>query len=195
MLRVRLAVVFKSALGAAVLSAAALSSDAFAQAAAPRPTPSQQPRPSTARPAPPPAAGGEAGSDLSITARVTADSLRFEKVPNTRVEFTGQPERVTVWEAERENLPPQVRPGVTYRNVGITLRITSVFADIDRIVAEALGEVPVGGVEGTRPAPAQPPPAPPAAAPRVASSPSKSSPANSVTNVSRRRPAQRGRGN
>ena len=48
MLRVRLAVVFKSALGAVVLSAAALSSNAFAQTAAPQPPPSQQPRPSTA---------------------------------------------------------------------------------------------------------------------------------------------------
>lgn len=84
----------------------------------------------------------EAQSDLSITAHVTAESLRFEKVPNPKVEFTGQPRRETVWQAERENLPQQVQPGVTYRNIGITLRITSVFADIDRIVAEALGEVP-----------------------------------------------------
>jgi hypothetical protein len=82
--------------------------------------------------------------DLSITAHVTADSLRFEKVPNPKVEFTGRPRRDTVWKSERENIPEQVQPGVTYRNVGITLRITSVFADIDRIVAEALGEVPAG---------------------------------------------------
>jgi len=80
--------------------------------------------------------------DLSITAHVTANYLRFEKVPNPKVEFTGQPRRETVWQSERENLPQQVQPGVTYRNIGITLRITSVFADIDRIVAEALGEVP-----------------------------------------------------
>ena len=195
MLRVKLAVVFKSALGAVVLSAA-LSSDAFAQTAARRPTPSQQPRPSTAGPAPSPAAAGEAGADLSITARVTADSVRFEKAPNPRVEFTGQPERVTVWEAERENLPPQVQPGVTYRNVGITLRITSVFADIDRIVAEALGEVPVN--DEAQPAPAQPPAtpttAPPASPSSASPSSSRTSPANSVTNAPRRRPAQRGRG-
>ena len=36
-----------------------------------------------------------------------------------------------------------VEPGVTYRNIGIQLKITSRFADIERIVAEALGEVPV----------------------------------------------------
>lgn len=84
-----------------------------------------------------------AGStDLSITADVTARELRFETVPNPKVEFTGSHERRTEWEAERENLPRPVQPGVTYRNIGIRLKITSVFADIDRIVAEALGEVP-----------------------------------------------------
>jgi len=59
------------------------------------------------------------------------------------LKFTGQPERKTVWEAERQNLPAQVQPGVTYRNIGIRLKIVSVFADIDRIVAEALGETPI----------------------------------------------------
>jgi hypothetical protein len=83
-----------------------------------------------------------APDDLSITAHVTARELRFDKVPNPKVEFTGRPRRDTAWESERENLPQQVRPGVTYRDIGITLRITSVFADIDRIVAEALGELP-----------------------------------------------------
>jgi hypothetical protein len=100
----------------------------------------------------------DANADLSITAHVTARELRFEKVPNPKVEFTGKPQRETVWEAERENLPGEVQPGVTYRNIGIRLRITSVFADIDRIVAEALGEIPTS--DDTQPATA--PPAPPA---------------------------------
>jgi hypothetical protein len=82
--------------------------------------------------------------DLSITAHVTAESLVFRKVPTPRVEFTGRPRRQTSWEAERTNLPERVQPGVTYRDIGITLRITSVFPDIERIVAEALGEVPAG---------------------------------------------------
>lgn len=110
----------------------------------------------------------DASADLSINARVTADSLRFEKVPNPRVEFPGRPERATVWEAERENLPQEVRPGVTYRNVGITLRITSVFADIDRIVAEALGEVPTRDEAQPAPAPPASSPAPSPAAPPAA---------------------------
>ena len=113
----------------ALALAVAFSSTAFAQTPARR----QSPTPGAT----------DAQADLSITARVTARELRFEKVPNPTVEFTGRPRRETVWEAERENLPEQVQPGVTYRNIGITLRITSVFADIDRIVAEALGEIPV----------------------------------------------------
>jgi hypothetical protein len=73
------------------------------------------------------------------------------------VEFPGQPARDTVWEAQRENLPTPVEPGVTYRNIGIRLKITSVFRDIDRIVAEALGEVPVTEDAITDQAPAQTP--------------------------------------
>jgi hypothetical protein len=94
--------------------------------------------------------------DLSITANVTARELRFDAVPNPKVEFTGKPARVTAWEAERQNLPRPVEPGVTYRNIGIQLKITSVFADIDRIVAEALGEVPQS--DDARPTPQQPAP-------------------------------------
>jgi hypothetical protein len=84
----------------------------------------------------------EESADLSITATVTARELRFDAVPNPTVEFTGKPERRTEWSAERQNLPRPVQPGVTYRDIGIRLKIVSVFADIDRIVAEALGEVP-----------------------------------------------------
>jgi hypothetical protein len=186
-----------SALAAAVVSAA-LSSDAPAQQ--PRPRAQEARSPAAARDTQPQrAAGADANADVSITARVTAAEVRFEKVPNTRVDFTGKPERETVWEAERENLPPQVQPGVTYRNVGITLRITSVFADIDRIVAEALGEVPAG--DEARPATAQPPATPPAqspntpaAAPPLSPPTARTSPANFVTNAPRRRTAQRGRG-
>jgi hypothetical protein len=84
-----------------------------------------------------------ANADVAITARVKARELRFDVVPNPKVEFPGQPARDTVWEAERENLPTSVQPGVTYRDIGIRLKITSVFSDIDKIVAEALGEVAI----------------------------------------------------
>lgn len=82
-------------------------------------------------------------ADVAITANVAARELKFEIVPNPKVEFAGTKERVTIWEADRKNLPKPVETGVTYRNIGIQLRITSRFADIERIVAEALGEIPI----------------------------------------------------
>jgi hypothetical protein len=110
----------------------------------------QEAQPEASSPAPPAttteqnsaAQSSAEADDLSITANVTARELRFEVVPTPKVEFKGKPARITTWEAERQNLPRPVEPGVTYRNIGIQLKITSIFADIDRIVAEALGEVP-----------------------------------------------------
>jgi hypothetical protein len=130
--------------------------------------------------------------DISITARVTADSLRFEKVPDPKVEFTGRPSRDTVWKSDRENLPQRVQPGVTYRDIGITLRITSVFADIDRIVAEALGEVPASDDALTQAAPTLQPDArsdarlPAASAPQESRPAPTSSPAKATTRANAR---------
>lgn len=84
----------------------------------------------------------EKTADVAITAKVEAKELTFEVVPNSKVEFFGKPERKTEWSSERKNLPETVQPGVTYRDIGITLKIVSVFADIDRIVDEALGSAP-----------------------------------------------------
>ncbi|MDQ1611338.1 MAG: hypothetical protein QOG00_1269 [Pyrinomonadaceae bacterium] len=121
--------------------------------------------------------------DLSITANVTARELRFEVVPTPKVEFPGRPHRDTVWEAERTNLPPQVQPGVTYRDLGIRLKITSVFADIERIVAEALGEIPASD-DAAPPANSNPNAQPPVAnAPLTtdAAQPDKTTQANEAT--------------
>lgn len=120
----------------AFASAGAQQPQRSAAAQTPAPTPSPQP------PSQSSSRVSEDEADLAITANVTARSLRFEAVPNVSVEFPGRPRRETAWEAERTNLPRPVQPGVTYRDVGVRLKIVSVFADIDRIVAEALGEVP-----------------------------------------------------
>jgi hypothetical protein len=104
-------------------------------------------------------------ADVSITATVRARELTFEVVPNPTVEFPGRHKRETVWDAVRENLPPAVQPGVTYRDIGIRLKIVSRFADIERIVAEALGEVPVTD-QVQPPDEAEPQPDAPAPAPQ-----------------------------
>lgn len=82
----------------------------------------------------------ENNSDLVITATVRAKELKFEKVPDTKVEFPGKGKRETVWEADRENLPKPVEPNVTYRDIGIKLRIYSRFSEIQKIVLEAIDE-------------------------------------------------------
>jgi len=93
----------------------------------------------------------EKNSDLVITANVRARELKVEIVPNPTVEFPGKPDRQTVWEADRENLPEKIEPGVTYRNIGIRLRIYSRFAEIQRIVLEALDEEPAAPVNNQIP--------------------------------------------
>ena len=84
----------------------------------------------------------EKTADVAITAKVEAKELKFEIVPNPKVEFPGTPERKTEWSSERKNLPDEVQPNVIYRDIGITLKIVSVFADIEKIVDDALGTTP-----------------------------------------------------
>jgi hypothetical protein len=103
----------------------------------------QTPSPS---PEPPP----ETVLDLEISADVSYKELRFETVGTPRVEFTGTPDRKTVWEAKRRNLPKPVQPGVVYRDGGVHLTITSRFEDLARLFADP----------GQPPAPASPSPAP-----------------------------------
>ena len=76
-------------------------------------------------------------ADLSITATVTWRELRFDQVGQPAVEFTGNPRRDTVWHAERFNLPTPVEPGVTYKNGGVRLTISSTFAELQRLLDEA----------------------------------------------------------
>ena len=191
MMRGRLSNVVAAALAVCALLAAHESSAAQTQAQTGAP---QAPRQ---------ASGGATAAepDLAIDARVTARELLFRKVPTPRVEFTGRPRRETVWESERQNLPEEVQPGVTYRDIGITLRIRSVFADIERIVAEALGEIPPSDDAAPPPATPERPSTPPAQTPDTtptgAARPNSSlddSPAQTNAPAARpRRPARRGR--
>lgn len=106
-----------------------LSLQIFAQSPTPTPTPTK-----------PSSDADEKNSDLVITANVRADELKFEVVPNPKVEFSSNKPIKTTWEADRENLPNQVEPGVVYRNVGIQLRIYSRFGEIQKIVIDLLDE-------------------------------------------------------
>ncbi|MGC2238897.1 MAG: hypothetical protein WA584_22265 [Pyrinomonadaceae bacterium] len=97
----------------------------------------------------------EENSDIVITATIRAKELKMEIVPTPTVEFPGTKTRRTVWEADRENLPAEVQPGVVYRDIGIRLRIYSRFSEIQRIVLETLDE-PNPPTEDAKPTDNQP---------------------------------------
>ena len=69
--------------------------------------------------------------DIEFTADVKAKWLRFEEVPETEVRFSGHPERESASGTDRENLPHEVEPGVTYRDPKVRLRIASALARDD----------------------------------------------------------------
>lgn len=75
--------------------------------------------------------------DVEIGARVHARELRFSSKPQTHVELHGEVtergrERQDVETAsgsERQNLPEDVEPGVTYRDVDVRWRATARLRD------------------------------------------------------------------
>jgi hypothetical protein len=82
--------------------------------------------------------------DIEIGAHVKARKLRFRRKPKTKVEFEGgtrikSDDRIEDVELEtesgsaRRNLPEEVEPGVTYRNVeiGWAARARAVVPDED----------------------------------------------------------------
>ena len=69
--------------------------------------------------------------DIEFTADVKGRELRFNEVPETKVQFWGRPERASVSGTERKNLPEEVRRGVPYRNFSVRLRIATELIDND----------------------------------------------------------------
>jgi hypothetical protein len=72
----------------------------------------------------------EGPPDIEIGARVSARKLRFRRKPKTKVEFEGRTrvrsdDRIEEIDlesdsvSERRNLPEEVEPGVTYRDVDV----------------------------------------------------------------------------
>jgi len=58
-------------------------------------------------------------ADVEIFTGVRAGSVRFGKVPETKVWFEGEPAQRSSTRTERENLPEEVEPGKTYRDIGV----------------------------------------------------------------------------
>jgi hypothetical protein len=74
-----------------------------------------------------------AKADLDFTAQVKADELRFTSEPEVEVSFFGEPDHESSSGSTRRNLPDEVEPGVTYRNVQVDYRLASrVVSDDER---------------------------------------------------------------
>jgi hypothetical protein len=63
--------------------------------------------------------------DVDAFTTVRAKQLRFGTVPETRVWFEGDPEERSSSETERENLPEEAQPDVTYRDIAVRWRARS----------------------------------------------------------------------
>jgi len=66
--------------------------------------------------------GDEEIADVEVFTSVRADELRFESVPETTVWFEGEPAERSSSRTERDNLPEEVEPGVTYRDIAVRWR-------------------------------------------------------------------------
>ena len=64
---------------------------------------------------------GEPLADIEIGAAASAKRLRFKSKPQVDVEFETGPDGESDSQTERENLPEEVQPGVTYRDVRVAL--------------------------------------------------------------------------
>jgi hypothetical protein len=58
-------------------------------------------------------------ADVEIGATAQARRLRFRRKPETEVEFRGSPGVESDSHTERENLPEEIEPGKTYRDVRV----------------------------------------------------------------------------
>ena len=64
-------------------------------------------------------------ADITFTAKVHAEQLRFHEVPESNIEFTGIPAYESASGSDRTNLPEHVEQDVTYRNVGVDYRLAA----------------------------------------------------------------------
>jgi hypothetical protein len=80
----------------------------------------------------------EENADIDVSTSVRMRSLRFKTVPSTRVWFEGFPDEVHSLRTERENLPDEVQPGITYENVTVRWRARA------RAVAQAYLDIEEG---------------------------------------------------
>jgi hypothetical protein len=108
-----------------------------------------------------------ARADVMIVASVSMQELRFDREPHGRLRVLGCGEREGLHVLERRNLPERVQPGVTYRDVYVSVQIlgalnAACIAALAGDTTAGRGATPGACVTvGAGPASAPPPPAPP----------------------------------
>lgn len=68
--------------------------------------------------------------DVEISASVRAKELRFECKPEVKVGIFGEPAVSGGSTSERENLPDELEPGRTYRDVAVRWRLAARLEDL-----------------------------------------------------------------
>jgi hypothetical protein len=109
-----------------------------------------------------------ARADVVIIASASIQELRFDREPNARLRVLGCGEGEGLRVLERRNLPERVQPGVTYRDVYVSVRIlgalnaaciAALAGDTTALRGAAPGAcLSIGGSAPRPPAPVPPPP-------------------------------------
>jgi hypothetical protein len=69
--------------------------------------------------------------DVEMAASVRADEMRFECKPEVRVGAYANAPATAESVSERENLPDEIEPGVTYRDISVRWRLAARLDDPD----------------------------------------------------------------
>ncbi|MEV0821529.1 hypothetical protein [Nonomuraea rubra] len=67
--------------------------------------------------------------DVEISASAKAKELRFHERPEVSVDAEAEPGGECAWGSDRTNLPGQVEPNVTYRDLRIDFRVAAALTD------------------------------------------------------------------
>jgi hypothetical protein len=75
--------------------------------------------------------------DISFTATIHMDNLRFGVVPQPTIQVSVQPSGQPIVDVQTQNLPAVVQPNVDYPNVTVRLTISGTLADPASAPAQA----------------------------------------------------------
>jgi hypothetical protein len=69
--------------------------------------------------------------DVEIAASARADEVRFECKPHVRFRAYADAPATAESVSERDNLPDEVEPGITYRNISVRWRLAARLDDAE----------------------------------------------------------------